>query len=199
MAGRIDAPGGAFDATTLTAGVAWEPTALALAGTDGGAIDPTLGSSDAWRWSLVDKAYWARSGAHEIGGGAYRRPIQLAGIGVDKPITGWLSLTARGYAAWRGEVGGYAEGLFGGEASWAPLARWTGHRLFVTAEGGAGGGGGVDTGGGLIGEIDLGWRWQVARSWSLAVACGRLWSEGSFTADVATLSLSWTFERLIAR
>ncbi len=64
----------------------------------------------------------------------------------------------------------------------------------------AGGGGGMDTGGGLISQGTLGARWRAYGPFTLLADVGRMQAyEGSFVADVLAVGLAIDFSRPLWR
>ena len=194
--GRTWAPDGDFAASTVQASLEWMPERLdilsalssaphAVVPRDGLRLDP-------WTLTVVDKLY--RPGDEVVlrGGDAQKETVHLVGLGLEKPLVPWLTLTGRGYSAYAGGVGGYSEGMFGVRLQ-APLGRFA---LTAHAEGGAGGGGGMDTGGGLIAQGTFGARWRVHGPITLLVDVGRMQAkEGSFVADVLTVGVAFDLAR----
>ncbi len=120
--GRVIAPDGEFAADALSLGVAWQSDAIVLPrGVARGRVADAV--SEPWRLSVINKTYLPRSSARSTGGGEHADDIELLGVGLEKPLASWLAATGRGFAAWRGEAGGYAEGLLGLTARVDPWSR----------------------------------------------------------------------------
>jgi hypothetical protein len=86
--------------------------------------------------------------------------------------------------------------MFGARLHWplGPVA------FGVHAETGAGGGGGMDTGDGLIGQGTVGARWRVWGPFTLAADVGRMQAyEGSFVADLLMLGIAVDVDRPLWR
>ncbi|MBA3848205.1 MAG: hypothetical protein H0X45_16360, partial [Planctomycetes bacterium] len=146
--------------------------------------------------SLINKTYLPRSSARRANGSDYADDIELLGVGLEKPLTGWLSATGRGFAAWRGGAGGYAEGLLGLTAR---ADAWPRVALIAALEGGAAGGGGIDVDSGLIGQGSVGARFAATDRLAIGLEVGAMDAvRGSFAATVLALSLTWTFDRAVS-
>ncbi|HYE04301.1 MAG TPA: hypothetical protein VEL07_02160 [Planctomycetota bacterium] len=193
--GRVVAPDGELSADAFALGVAWESDAVVLprgvararvAGADG----------ETWHLSVINKTYLPRSSAHRANGDAYADDIELVGVGLEKPLTSWLSATGRGFAAWRGGAGGYAEGLVGLTAH---ADAWPRVALIAALEGGAAGGGGIEVDSGVIGQATVGARVAATDRLAIGLELGAMDAlRGSFAAAVLALSLTWTFDRAVS-
>jgi hypothetical protein len=63
--------------------------------------------------ALVNKTYLPDDGLLNRSGLEYNSSLQLLGFIAEMPMTSVVSLTGSAYGAWYGDVGAYAEGLFG--------------------------------------------------------------------------------------
>ena len=109
-----------------------------------------------------------------------------------------VSSAKRGGAV-SGGIGGYAEGLAGLRAGFSPAFAET-SRLFLSYEIGAGGGGGMDVGSGLIHQASAGWLWSPMPGLELGLEAGRMEAldDGSFAADVYGVSVAVDVVRVLA-
>jgi len=199
--GRTWAPDGDFAASTVQAALEWMPERLAIRSdlsSESRAVLPADGLRlDPWTLTMVDKIYRPGDAVVTRGGNRQTEEVHLVGLGLEKPLARWVTLTGRAYSAFAGGVGGYSEGMFGVRFQ-LPL----GSRVALTAhaEGGAGGGGGMDTGGGLISQGTLGARWRAYGPFTLLADVGRMQAyEGSFVADVLAVGLAIDFSRPLWR
>ena len=97
-------------------------------------------------------------------------------------------------AAMRGGVAGYMQvlGGLGLQYSLSPSAK-----LHGSLSTGFGGGGGVDTAGGLLAAADIGLQWEVAPAWQVDVGAGYFAApEGSLRAKTLTLRVAHAFSGL---
>ena len=204
---RWDAPDGHFTATGVEAGLAWQPQAIKLAS----AYDrerlaeerlaAELAREASWRPTVLHKTYWPTSDAIPVSGGAHDAQIHLMGIGLSHAIDDHVRVLGRAYGAYSGGAGGYAEGLIGFEAGIQPIRGAPDHRLSMTYEIGAGGGGGVDTGSALIHQLTAAWTWNPAGNLHADLGVG--WMEpvgrGSFEAGVLQIGVGWDLGMPVAR
>ena len=198
--GRTWAPDGDFAATTVHAALEWMPERLDIVpslSSEQRAVVPRDGLRlDPWTLAVLDKVYRPGDDVVTRGGGAQEEDVHLVGLGLEKPLAPWITLTGRAYSAFVGGVGGYSEGMFGARFH-LPLGRVA---LSAHAEGGAGGGGGMDTGGGLIAQGTLGARWRVHGPFTIFAEAGRMQAhEGSFVADVLALGVAVDLARPLWR
>jgi hypothetical protein len=94
----------------------------------------------------------------------------------------------------RGGVAGYMQvlGGLGLQYSLSPSAK-----LHGSLSTGFGGGGGVDTAGGLLAAADIGLQWEVAPAWQVDVGAGYFAApEGSLRAKTLTLRVAHAFSGL---
>lgn len=117
--------------------------------------------------------------------------VDNLGIQFDVYISKSAYLTGQGIAAYRGKAGAYMIGLLG-----AGLTIPATERLFMNAEGlvGAAGGGGLNTGSGLVWQGNAGPGFRVNPHLSIMATAGRVESfNGPFKANVLSLALTWHF------
>ena len=126
------------------------------------------------RWRLAQQTYLAR-------GTTWRNshndtPVNNLGIQLDyllSPSTAerqWF-LTGQGLAAYHGEAGAYMTGLLGAGVHQHLSGPWSAE---LEALVGAAGGGGLRTGGGLVGQINAGLGYQFTPQFGLLLSAGRL-------------------------
>ena len=100
--------------------------------------------------------------------------------------TQWF-VTGQGLAAYKGEAGAYMTGLLGAGVHQALPGAW-----FAEAEAlvGAAGGGGLATGGGLVGQVNLGLGYRLSKRLSLMGTVGTMDAfRGDFRARVLGFGL----------
>ena len=207
LGGYLSAPDGEFEGATASAGVSWSPRAAELAfgypreALARQGLPASEARLDPMRIQLLHKSYFPSNDAHKENGGELDDALQLLGIGIQRPI-GILqqdfAVTAEAFAAWDGGVGGYAEGLLGLQYELAPFKDARFHRVTLRGAVGAGGGGDVDTGPGLIYALSAGWRFQYSQSIALSADIGSVEADtGSFHAEAFTLGVSYVLNRAI--
>ena len=121
--------------------------------------------------------------------------IDLLGFQADYFVTDWFYLSGQGISAYQGQAGGYMTGLVGAGVRF-PIAH-TPIYFESDALGGAAGGGGVDVGGGLVEQANVGLGWQLSNAYDLQVKYGMMRApKGHFRARVLSLSLGYAFSLL---
>lgn len=98
--------------------------------------------------------------------------IDLVGMKIKQYIHPNFYLTGQGYGAYRGDVGGYAEGLFG--VGWKSATFLSKLQLSSELLFGAGAGGGVDSGGGAIAAASVALSYELSKSLDLTVHAGKM-------------------------
>ena len=199
MGGYTWAVDGQFQAPTVAGMFYWSPRGIhfpADNGRDKYVLSEDVAELDTWKITLGDKVYFPAASARTKSGGTHGSTIHLINVGLEKPLTSWLSATGHGASAAFGGVGGYSEGLLGLRAH-HKLFQWHGdHELGFNLEVGAAGGGGVDVGNGLMGQATVGWRWGITDNWGFNASGGIMRPlEGGFRANVLDLGLIYTFGR----
>jgi hypothetical protein len=207
LGGYLDAPDGDFEGTTLSAGLSWTPVAAELAydypreNLERQGLPGSAARLDPMRVQLMNKTYLPESSAHKVNGGELDDAINLLGLGIQRPIEIFhqdCAVTAAAFGAWDGGVGGYAEGLLGLQYELAPFKNARFHTVTLRGEIGAGGGGDVDVGPGLIYALSAGWRFQYSRDLALSLDVGSVEADtGSFHASAFTLGVSYVLNRAI--
>lgn len=118
--------------------------------------------------------------------------VDLLGFQGDYFLNDKFYLSGQGISAYKGQAGGYMIGLVGGGGHLALFDS----PLFVDLEllGGAAGGGGLDVGGGLVWQGNVGLGYQFSGPYSLTASYGRIQAvKGNFKAHVLGVSLAYNF------
>ncbi len=121
--------------------------------------------------------------------------LSLVGLKVEKFMTDSLYLTGQAHGAYAGNAGGYAIGLIG--AGWETPLLENG-RLSFNAElsAGAGGGGGVDIGGGAIIQPLVGLTWRFDKQLAARLEAGRTKAlDGKLDSNLIGFGLAYEFSR----
>lgn len=134
--------------------------------------------------------YSPDSDARKRGGESLAAEVTLIGFQHHQLLGKNLYRTFEVYGAGKGGVDGYAKVL--GGLGWSyPLAGW--FLLDGRLSAGMSGGGGIDTGGGLILQPMLGAEIRLSEHWSLRPMLGRSYApNGNFSSTTMELGLSWT-------
>lgn len=187
-AGRVHAIEGDFSGWTLGAAARWQPEQWYLAdGMSVAALPTDQVVRDTWRLRVGNTTYVVRNDDHQA--------IQLIDVAVEKPMGSWFSIIGRTRSAYAGDAGSYSEGLFGARARYVPTA-WL--ECGVEIDAGAGGGGGLETGDGLIANVILDAQVHLTESCSLGLGYGRMAAlTDDFRADLINLTLQWGFGRAL--
>jgi len=156
-------------------------------GEDGSAAAP----SRAQEFSLVTRSYRIPSSVLRDNGQAQHGSMQLLGVE-------WLSyqgdrwfVKLESEGAMGGDSAGYMQILAGGGYRW-PVGNSSAVKLHAAA--GPAGGGGVDTGGGLLLDAGVAWQQQLSRRTALELGLGELRApSGSFKAHSLALKLNHQF------
>ncbi len=117
--------------------------------------------------------------------------IDMLGIAIDRYLNNYFYLTGQTFWAYKGEAGGYAEGLLG---LGAKIPIYSKLNIWAEALIGAGGGGGVKTNGGAIVSTNIGLSYKINKQLSLKIGAGYTKSlhKGLATAD-STIQLEYKF------
>ena len=184
--GYLTAPDGNFDTSYLGLNLAYVMETFAK-DQDGVPLAKTdLIKTTKWRFRPAHQWYFD---AQRKGGS--KRDMQLLGGKIDWMRGDWWYLTGQGLSAYGGGAGGYSEGHWGIGIlgpSWKNL-RFHSEMLI-----GAGGGGGVDSGSGLLFKPSVGLEYDLNKDLSLQTGIGKVISkEGNLDANTFEASLVWRF------
>jgi hypothetical protein len=144
------------------------------------------------RFHTVIGVYDPRPSARRISGGAMPAHITQVGVRAERSLGDVVYAGVEGGGAADGGVAGYAEflGTVGAETGVGPNLA-----LGARAALGMGGGGDVDTGGGLLWKAGAYGTVRLARELGLSVEAGLVQApQGSFKASYAAASLNWVID-----
>ena len=145
------------------------------------------------RFHTVIGFYDPRPGARRVGGGALPARITQVGVRAERSLGDHSYIGVEGGGAGGGGVAGYAEflGTAGAETTVWPDTFTLGTRVAL----GMGGGGDVDTGGGLLWKAGVYGTVRLARELGLSLEAGVARApQGSFKATYAAASLNWILD-----
>ncbi len=203
-AGHFDFPDGNLEGAEYSASLTWtvHPYELSLDQPRSSLETQGLSDDDAevrpLRVFALNKIYMPPRSAKKTNGDNIST-ANLLGIGIEQPILDDFSLTASAYTAWDGAIGGYSEGLVGIAYEYF-LPDSKEHSFLIRGEVGAGGGGGVDVGSGLIYSATAGYRYHVTDSVFFQGEIGKLEADrGSFEAESWQLGIGVDLGRTYAR
>lgn len=193
LAGQTLADDGGFEANTLMFALNWTPNVL-----NPNSANTSFGLSKfesvKWRAFVDHKTYLPDSGIYDKSGAEYASSINLLGFGVEKPITDWMAISGRGYGAWSGGVGAYAEGLFGVQLHTGDMLSQYNTQIEVRYDIGVAGGGGMEVGDGVINQLIIGAKYAISDTLSLRAELGRMQAiDGTFAADTMIIGVDWEF------
>ena len=161
--GYLKAPGGAFSGRAFTFHLAHRIESPAP-DPDGG----PLGAFEFADWRVGSGLMVYRHAQRRDGG---EGQIELMTLRADRMLGNGFYVSGEAGSATGGGAGGYSTGLAG--LGWQTPAL-AGQRLFLEAAVGAGGGGGVDTRGGLLTSARAGWRLELPMGFGLDASAGRV-------------------------
>lgn len=160
--GVLDAPAGRFRSRTV--GFRLARRFSAAVPSEGGS-PPRIRDTAPWRAGAAWQVW--RTVPRGSGDGAF----QLLVLRADRLLGHGLYLTGEAGSATAGGAGGFSQGLVGAGWESPPLARL---RLFAEGALGAGGGGGIPSGGGLLAALRAGGRLALPGGIGLDLAAGRV-------------------------
>jgi hypothetical protein len=122
--------------------------------------------------------------------------IDLIGLKADRVLSDSVYISGQAYSAYSGNAGGYSAGLIG--AGWqSPPIFGTKNKFNAEILIGAGGGGGLSTGGGAIVQPMIGFNHRFTQNFSAEVMGGRVKSiSGDLNSTIIDFSLVYHFAGL---
>jgi hypothetical protein len=189
---KTNFPGGDIDDTGLAFGIT--VPAEMLTGRRATSWDPPIPMKaidfERWRIGSGLLRILPNSSSRRLDGGAYADKITLGGIQLAAEISETSHIPVKAYGAIEGGIDGFAAVFAGygisGELL-SPKLLWELEALL-----GMGGGGEVDTGGGLLAGFSGGLRWRLADNWSAHMALGFLDApNGDFSGETFEVGVAW--------
>lgn len=190
LVGRTYAPTGLFSATTYEVGLSFQ-TQSPIPKKGVYLFENNSFKNFEWYMRPSVKYYAPYDSSHKATSKESEEAISLVGVTMGVPLNEYISITGSTHWAMTGNIGSYAEGLFGlslVSPSFTPLDI----RVNVAAEIGAGAGAGVNTSsGGYITQLSSGLEVPLSKKTSLNVDVGHMkTSDGKFKALTALLGLT---------
>ncbi|MBS1767563.1 MAG: hypothetical protein JST05_09210 [Acidobacteria bacterium] len=181
--GYLKAPGGTFAGKGLFLRLAHRIEAPKPEA-DGGAI----GTFDLSGWRFGSGLLVYRHAQRTAGGDG---TIQAITLRADRMLVDGFYLSGEAGSATGGGAGGYSTGLAGAGWQTPPFAR---QRVFLEVAAGAGGGGGLDTKGGLLLSARAGWRLDLPHGLGLEASAGKVRApRGALDSTTYSAGLSLRF------
>ncbi|RMH04540.1 MAG: hypothetical protein D6702_02970 [Planctomycetota bacterium] len=195
--GRLYSLNGTFDAEVITAELGFTTNTISYSPGIPGLRVPDGTPLSLWQVEVKNRTYFPAAGT-TLKSGQGMKTVHALGLGLAYPLAWDLDFTGEGFGAWAGDIGGYAEGWFG-------LRLRHGFRRLPGTEGilgvavGAGGGGGVDVGDGLLfnGRAGLGWLLSPSSALELTLGYTDAYN-GGFGAYTVQLGMSYRFALPVA-
>jgi len=125
------------------------------------------------------------------------KPIQLIGVKLDWFVSQSLYISGQGLAAYKGGAGGYATGLFGIGYIQKLLYDFS---LVAELNGGAAGGGSLETGSGTIVQPMAGLHYSIDNTVAIELMGGKIIAtNGPLESNVVDLSIVYRFDKLVQK
>ena len=190
LVGRTYAPTGLFSATTYEAGLSF---ATSHPKVKNGTYLFSANRFHNLKWTMSPsvKVYFPYNSTHKNTPEESEKTISLVGVTLAVPLNDYLSISGSTHWAMTGNVGSYAEGLFGVQL-YSPAFSPLHIRAKLSAEAGAGAGAGINTSsGGFVTQLTVGAAMLLSTNTSLNAEIGEMkTSDGRFNAHTMLLSLN---------
>ena len=190
LVGRTYAPTGLFSATTYEAGLSF---ATSHPKVKNGSYLFSSSRFHKLKWTMAPsvKFYFPHNSTHKETQEESEKAISLVGVTLAVPLNNYLSLSGSTHWAMTGNIGSYAEGLFGAQL-YSPTFSSLHIKAKLSAEIGAGAGAGINTSsGGFVAQLTAGAAIPLSTNTSLNAELGEMkTSDGRFNAHTLLLSLN---------
>ncbi len=184
--GILRAPAASFRSRTLTVRLS-RRFEVPLPSQDG---EPLV-AFDLSRWRMGSSLLTYRRAIRQNG---TEGAIQVLNLRADRLQANGFYLSAEAGSAIVGGAGGYSTGLAG--LGWE-TPRWARQQLFAEGAIGAGGGGGLRSGGGLLASLRAGWRLDLPQGLGLEASAGKVRApRGDLASTTLGLGLHFHFQGL---
>jgi len=155
--GIIDAYNGTFKATTYSATIGYETTIIDHIPSHS---NEYLVQPNTWTFRMIHKSHLDSDKLFKDSD--KNKQIDLLGFAIDRYLDEHYYLTGQTFWAYKGDAGGYAEGIVGVGYHSDSYGRLS---LYTEALGGVGGGGGINIGGGFFGSLGGGIIYNLDSTW----------------------------------
>jgi hypothetical protein len=186
-------PNGDINSRQLGLNLSWPVQTLLAPGWlegNGSAWHAGIGGKNS-RYDLVAQRYHPDAGTRNTAGAVAEEGVTLLGFEAETSLGERRFATLAVAGAGGGQNDGYAEVLAGLGWRYALSPRLAGK---VQLRAGAGGGGLIDTGGGLIAKLEGGVEWTPSQHATLGLGLGRFEApDGEFAANMASISFGYRF------
>jgi hypothetical protein len=192
-AGYIDALDGQFRGQTAGLSLAYTLNGISFAK----GATPINSKDDLirhrWKISVVQQSYLPEKGTSRKSDKANNEQVDLIGGKIDLDLDDSWYLTGQALGAYGGGAGGYAAGLIG--TGWKYRHNnWAGSSIYTEFLLGAGGGGGIAVGSGLLAQAMVGYEHPLNQKTGIHLSLGWLDAPGGeLKAGVIEFGVSYSF------
>ncbi len=195
--GRIYSVNGDFNATTFQADLMFGAGLPDYVPAIADLKVPENTPLSVWYLEISDREYYADHKAR-LKSGAPMQDVSELGLTLAYPLNPHLDFTGSGFSAYNGGAGGYSEGWVGLRARY-PVPTMPSLEGILSANIGAGGGGGIDVSNGFLWDVRAGISYALSPSTSLDLSYGRTEAgTGTFAANTLQFGLGWRFALPVA-
>lgn len=145
-------------------------------------------------FTTYNRAYFSAN-KKDKNGRDYDKVFNSVGFELEKRLNNTFSLVGATVWAYQGSYGAYAEGWLGLQYYYPITSSWS-----ATAKGllGAGGGGGIDLGSGMLYQYTLGLEKQINNRWSFILNAGQVRAvDGNFTPVLVDAGIKLNISQLV--
>ena len=185
LTGYISSFNSKFRANTATFGLGYKDKFSTFQ--DGFVPYNKKSSLNKWSIKVSNKTYNSNSTIKKNGQPSPN--IQLLGFKINRYLTDNFYLSGQAFSAYKGKAGGYATGLFG-----VGYNKNISKSFYINCEAlvGAGGGGGIATGGAMIYQGELGVGYKLNKNLSLETMLGKVKAKnGTLDTNTAQVALKY--------
>jgi hypothetical protein len=191
--GQTITPGGEFNGTLLELGLSKNFQFVSTA-SDRKKTAYRLKDTDRlheFGFELLNRTYYSSANSVDKNERPYDRAFNLIGLIASKKIHPHFDILGATYWAYQGSYGAYAEGLLGVRYRYEWTPSW---QFRAQVMGGAAGGGGIDTGHGLVIQYSAGLAHQLNQNWGFSIGAGQMTSiSGNFKPFFTDVGIIYRF------
>jgi len=142
-------------------------------------------------FELLNRTYYSSANSVDKNERPYDRAFNLIGLIASKKIHPHFDILGATYWAYQGSYGAYAEGLLGVRYRYEWTPSW---QFRAQVLGGAAGGGGIDTGHGLVIQYSAGLAHHINQNWGFSIGAGQMTSiSGNFKPFFTDVGIIYRF------